>query len=55
MREHDTDEREVRRGAAVVDRAPEERPATDRKGIYLRTVYPLNPGIPHCLDFPREA
>lgn len=22
------------------------------KQIYLRTVYPLNPGIPHSVDFP---
>jgi hypothetical protein len=28
-------------------------PAPERKGIYLRTVYPLNPGIPHYLDFPQ--
>ena len=33
-------------GAATV-------PAPERKGIYLRTVYPLNPGIPHYLDFPQ--
>ena len=35
-----------------------EGPATarapERKGIYLRTVYPLNPGIPHYLDFPQR-
>ena len=23
-----------------------------RKQIYLRTVYPLNPGIPHFIDVP---
>lgn len=29
-------------------------PATEkgRKQIYLRTVYPLNPGIPHFVDVP---
>lgn len=23
-----------------------------RKQVYLRTVYPLNPGIPHFVDMP---
>jgi hypothetical protein len=56
MKEHATDEREARGGAAVAEAGPgEERPAAERKGIYLRTVYPLNPGIPHYLDFPRGA
>ena len=39
-------------------RDPEIRAGTDRsvaeeKWIYLRTVYPANPGIPHYLDFPQ--
>lgn len=25
---------------------------TKRKQVYLRTVYPLNPGIPHFVDVP---
>jgi hypothetical protein len=25
----------------------------ERKLVFLRTVYPLNPGIPHYLDFPQ--
>jgi hypothetical protein len=54
MRERETNDREVRRAGAPAESPPAERPA-ERKGIYLRTVYPLNPGIPHCLDFPREA
>jgi hypothetical protein len=28
-----------------------ERPKR-RKQVYLRTVYPLNPGIPHFVDVP---
>lgn len=31
----------------------EEEPQSTRPRPYLRTVYPLNPGIPHFLDFPR--
>lgn len=30
-----------------------EEPRPTRPQPYLRTVYPLNPGIPHFLDFPR--
>lgn len=28
------------------------RPEPEKKQIYLRTVYPLNPGIPHFVDVP---
>jgi hypothetical protein len=28
------------------------RRTSSRKQIYLRTVYPLNPGIPHFVDVP---
>ena len=53
---------EQRRERAHRDRVPSERKAgegegvatMEPKGIYLRTVYPLNPGIPHFLDFPRQ-
>jgi hypothetical protein len=42
--------------APEVERRDDERePPTEegeRKQIYLRTVYPLNPGIPHFVDFP---
>jgi hypothetical protein len=42
-------------GAAAVAEPPvsTQRSAVERKGVYLRTVYPLNPGIPHYLDFPQ--
>jgi hypothetical protein len=32
---------------------PEPPPARPTVQIFLRTVYPLNPGIPHYVDFPR--
>ena len=28
-------------------------PEAERKPVFLRTVYPLNPGSPHYLDFPQ--
>jgi hypothetical protein len=39
------------------DRPPEREPGSEsedpsRKQIYLRTVYSLNPGIPHFVDVP---
>jgi hypothetical protein len=38
---------------AAVEESP-ERPEVEpaAKQIYLRTVYPLNPGIPHFVDVP---
>jgi hypothetical protein len=39
--------------SAVEARGAVERPAREQKRSYLRAVYPLNPGIPHYLDFPR--
>ena len=50
----------VRRAEARGEGAPAEGKAAEATataaptGIYLRTVYPLNPGIPHFLDFPRR-
>jgi hypothetical protein len=32
---------------------PDDPDLRPRKQVYLRTVYPLNPGIPHCVDVPR--
>jgi hypothetical protein len=34
---------------AETETEKDERP---RKQVYLRTVYPLNPGIPHYVDNP---
>jgi hypothetical protein len=31
---------------------PDDRAPGSRKQVYLRTVYALNPGIPHCVDVP---
>ena len=36
--------------APVPERTEAER--RPRKQVYLRTVYPLNPGIPHFVDVP---
>ena len=33
-------------------RKPGGSEAQEPKQIYLRTVYPLNPGIPHFVDVP---
>ena len=33
--------------------SPARGEGAERKLVFLRTVYPLNPGIPHHLDFPR--
>lgn len=35
----------------VLEEVQTETPAA-RKRVYLRTVYPLNPGIPHFVDVP---
>ncbi|MEX2581942.1 MAG: hypothetical protein WD766_01635 [Gemmatimonadota bacterium] len=45
---------EVREEPAEVSRRDQEsaEEAPPRKQIYLRTVYPLNPGIPHFVDVP---
>lgn len=44
-------ERERRERAEKEIEAPkDQRPPS--KQIYLRTVYPLNPGIPHFVDVP---
>lgn len=40
---------EPRRGDV---REPDPAAEPTRKQIYLRTLYPLNPGIPHYLDNP---
>ena len=39
---------------AAVETAPEEASHEElpAKQVYLRTVYPLNPGIPHFVDVP---
>ncbi len=47
------------RGGAVKERERMEAGpvatggGAERKLVFLRTVYPLNPGIPHYLDFPQ--
>jgi hypothetical protein len=41
--------RPEKQGGAPPDERTGEHPA---KQIYLRTVYPLNPGIPHYVDVP---
>ncbi|HUE96536.1 MAG TPA: hypothetical protein VMN39_07740 [Longimicrobiaceae bacterium] len=38
--------------AASTEGASPEKERAPRKQIYLRTVYPLNPGIPHFIDVP---
>jgi hypothetical protein len=40
--------------AAEEARRDEARAAREEKWTYLRAVYPLNPGIPHYVDFPLE-
>lgn len=37
---------------AAPEREEETQPPA-RPRPYVRTVYPLNPGIPHYVDFPR--
>lgn len=37
--------------SAAADEARRHTGAQEKQ-IYLRTVYPLNPGIPHSVDFP---
>ena len=51
MSEQRSEAREER-GAGRVAAASREGAAGERKWAYLRTVYPLNPGIPHYVDFP---
>ena len=46
-----------RAGVTQLEKVPEASKARaeelpPRKQIYLRTVYPLNPGIPHFIDVP---
>jgi len=53
MRPDATKEEELRpRGAAANSPQPGATGAAPRKQIYLRSVYPLNPGIPHFVDVP---
>lgn len=54
MSERTAERREERSHGRGVTAAGRERSAGDQKWAYLRTVYPLNPGIPHYLDFPGE-
>ena len=35
-------------------RPGEECASREQKWSFLRAVYPVNPGIPHYLDFPQE-
>jgi hypothetical protein len=53
MRPDATKEKEPRPGGAA-GTSPPKPPAASapRKQIYLRSVYPLNPGIPHFVDVP---
>ena len=51
MSEHRTDAQEEGGAARGSGMAARERHGAG-DGVYLRTVYPLNPGIPHYLDFP---
>lgn len=39
-------------GREPANDSEEQAEAGTRKQIYLRTVYPLNPGIPHYVDVP---
>jgi hypothetical protein len=39
-------------GAEAADTQPVVGPSGTRKQVYLRSVYPLNPGIPHYVDVP---
>jgi hypothetical protein len=52
MRPDATKEKEPRPGGATARPGPPAAGPPPRKQIYLRSVYPLNPGIPHFVDVP---
>lgn len=50
--ENDREEHPAKASGEADAAAPEGVEEPVRKQIYLRTVYPLNPGIPHYVDVP---